>query len=211
MILCRESHVHTPILHEDYIDIDIAFDHLKLNIFINIAELKSDKICVQDRNILKEKIPKDKLIKTHAPFGYPFRSGQFTINPDEAPTVKVVFNYYLLSSGYIKPSQYIEEDKLLIKRKTYQVRNIIINPNYCGLATNQYGQSNNMFPPILSTAIYERVQTIRTQKQVIRIESVNQLKRKIKCFCCHSTLTNMTIIRKNQVLTQTIPTSRIVK
>lgn len=200
MILCRENHVHILSVHEGYFDMDKAFDRLKLNIFISMAELESDNIGEQVRNGLKEKVRQGKLITTHAPFGYRYHSGQFTINPDEATTVKAVFNYYLLGSGYKKISQYLEKDNLLINRKPYQVRNIIINPNYCGRVINQYGQSNNMFPSIVSTGIYERAQILRAKKQVIRIESDNQLKRKIKCPCCHSTLTNMTIRRKKHSL-----------
>src|SRR5699024_3972738 len=75
----------------------------------------------------------------------------------------------------------------------YQVRNIILNPNYCGRVINQYGQYENMFPAIVSTTIYEEAQVTRTQKQVKRKSSENQLKQKIKCPYCHSTLTNMTV------------------
>ena len=57
------------------------------------------------------------------------------------------------------------------------MRNIILNPNYCGRVINQYGQYENMFPAIVSTTIYE-AQVTRTQKQVKRKPSENQLKQK---------------------------------
>ncbi|MBO8703624.1 recombinase family protein, partial [Staphylococcus aureus] len=78
-----------------------------------------------------------------------------------------------------------------------QVRAIITNPNYCGRVINQYGQYDNMFPSIVSTSIYEQAQAIRSQKHTKRTPSSNQLKQKIKCPCCGSTLTNMTIRKKN--------------
>lgn len=55
----------------------------------------------------------------------------------------------------IKIAQYLEADDKFINRKPYQVRNIILNPNYCGRVINQYGQYENMFPAIVSTTIYE--------------------------------------------------------
>ena len=67
--------------------------------------------------------------------------------------------------------------------KPYQVRNIILNPNYCGRVINQYGQYENMFPAIVSTTIYEEAQVTRTQKQVKRKPSENQLKQKSNVLC----------------------------
>ncbi|WP_210144181.1 recombinase family protein, partial [Staphylococcus sp. GDX8P47P] len=131
-----------------------------------------------------------------APFGYHYHNGTFTIDTVKAPTIKAVFNYYLQGYGYKKIAQYLEADNKFINRKPYQVRNIILNPNYCGRVINQYGQYENMFPAIVSTTIYEKAQVTRTQKQVKRKPSENQLKQKIKCPCCGATLTNMTIRRK---------------
>lgn len=200
MKLCQKYHVHILSIHDGYFDMDKAFDRLKLNIFISLAELESDNIGEQVKNGLKEKARQGKLITTHAPFGYTYRNGTFTINQDEAPTVKAIFHYYLQGYGYKKIAQYLEEDTKLINRKPYQVRNIITNPNYCGRVINQYGQYDNMFPSIVSTNIYEQAQEIRSQKHTKRTPSSNQLKQKIKCPCCGSTLTNMTIRKTNHSL-----------
>ncbi|MGS0657444.1 cassette chromosome recombinase CcrA [Staphylococcus arlettae] len=196
MKLCQKYHVHILSVHDGYFDMDKAFDRLKLNIFISLAELESDNIGEQVKNGIKEKAKQGKMITTHAPFGYHYHNGTFTIDTVKAPTIKAVFNYYLQGYGYKKIAQYLEEDNKLINRKPYQVRNIILNPNYCGRVINQYGQYENMFPAIVSTTIYEEAQVTRTQKQVKRKPSENQLKQKIKCPCCGATLTNMTIRRK---------------
>ena len=193
MKLCQKYHVHILSVHDGYFDMDKAFDRLKLNIFISLAELESDNIGEQVKNGIKEKAKQGKLITTHAPFGYHYHNGTFTIDTVKAPTVKAVFNYYLQGYGYKKIAQYLEADDKFINRKPYQVRNIILNPNYCGRVINQYGQYENMFPAIVSTTIYEEAQVTRTQKQVKRKPSENQLKQKIKCPYCHSTLTNMTV------------------
>ncbi|HEE8915433.1 recombinase RecA [Staphylococcus aureus] len=200
MKLCQKYHVHILSIHDGYFDMDKAFDRLKLNIFISLAELESDNIGEQVKNGLKEKARQGKLITTHAPFGYTYRNGTFTINQDEAPTVKAIFHYYLQGYGYKKIAQYLEEDTKLINRKPYQVRAIIMNPNYCGRVINQYGQYDNMVPSIVSISIYEQAQAIRAQKHTKRTPSSNQLKQKIKCPCCGSTLTNMTIRKKNHTL-----------
>ncbi|WP_210142143.1 cassette chromosome recombinase CcrA [Staphylococcus sp. GDY8P57P] len=200
MKLCQKYHVHILSIHDGYFDMDKAFDRLKLNIFISLAELESDNIGEQVKNGLKEKARQGKLITTHAPFGYTYRNGTFTINQDEAPTVKAIFHYYLQGYGYKKIAQYLETDDKCINRKPYQVRAIITNPNYCGRVINQYGQYDNMFPSIVSISIYEQAQAIRVNKQVQRTPSANLLKQKIKCPCCGSTLTNMTIRKKNHTL-----------
>lgn len=200
MKLCQKYHVHILSIHDGYFDMDKAFDRLKLNIFISLAELESDNIGEQVKNGLREKAKQGKLITTHAPFGYTYRNGTFTINQDETPTVKAIFHYYLQDYGYKKIAQYLETDDKCINRKPYQVRAIITNPNYCGRVINQYGQYDNMFPSIVSTSIYEQAQAIRSQKHTKRTPSSNQLKQKIKCPCCGSTLTNMTIRKKNHTL-----------
>jgi DNA invertase Pin-like site-specific DNA recombinase len=200
MKLCQKYHVHILSVHDGYFDMDKAFDRLKLNIFISLAELESDNIGEQVKNGIKEKAKQGKLITTHAPFGYHYHNGTFTIDTVKAPTVKAVFNYYLQGYGYKKIAQYLEADDKLINRKPYQVCNIILNPNYCGRVINQYGQYENMFPAIVSTTIYEEAQVTRTQKQVKRKPSENQLKQKIKCPYCHSTLTNITIRKTDHSL-----------
>ncbi|MEB5760054.1 cassette chromosome recombinase CcrA [Mammaliicoccus sciuri] len=200
MKLCQKYHVHILSIHDGYFDMDKAFDRLKLNIFISLAELESDNIGEQVKNGLKEKARQGKLITTHAPFGYTYRNGTFTINQDEAPTVKAIFHYYLQGYGYKKIAQYLEEDTKLINRKPYQVRNIITNPNYCGRVNNKYGTFDNMFPSIISKAMYKNAQAIRVNKQVQRTPSANLLKQKIKCPYCSSTLTNMTIRKTNHSL-----------
>ena len=200
MKLCQKYHVHILSVHDGYFDMDKAFDRLKLNIFISLAELESDNIGEQVKNGIKEKAKQGKLITTHAPFGYHYHNGTFTIDTVKAPTVKAVFNYYIQGNGYKKIAQYLEADDKFINRKPYQVRNIILNPNYCGRVINQYGEYDNMFPSIVSTSIYEQAQAIRSQKQLKRTSSANQLKQKIKCPCCGSTLTNMTIRKKHHTL-----------
>ncbi|WP_053027549.1 cassette chromosome recombinase CcrA [Staphylococcus haemolyticus] len=200
MKLCQKYHVHILSIHDGYFDMDKAFDRLKLNIFISLAELESDNIGEQVKNGLKEKAKQGKLITTHAPFGYHYQNGTFIINNDESPTVKAVFNYYLQGYGYKKIAQYLETDDKCINRKPYQVRAIITNPNYCGRVINQYGQYDNMFPSIVSTSIYEQAQAIRVNKQVRRTPSANLLKQKIKCPYCGSTLTNMAIRKTNHSL-----------
>ncbi|MGW7807952.1 cassette chromosome recombinase CcrA [Staphylococcus xylosus] len=200
MKLCQKYHVHILSVHDGYFDMDKAFDRLKLNIFISLAELESDNIGEQVKNGIKEKAKQGKMITTHAPFGYHYHNGTFTIDTVKAPTVKAVFNYYLQGYGYKKIAQYLEADDKFINRKPYQVRNIILNPNYCGRVINQYGQYENMFPSIVSTNMYEQAQALRSQKQIKRTPSDNQLKQKIKCPCCSTTLTNMTIRKKQHTL-----------
>lgn len=198
--LCQQYNVDILSVNDGYFDLNKSFDRLKLNIFISLAELESNNIGEQVSNGIKEKARQGKLITTHAPFGYHYYKGTFVINPVEAQTVTAVFKYYLQGYGYKKIAQYLEKDNKLINRKPYQVRNIIMNPNYCGRVNNKYGTFDNMFPSIISKAMYKNAQAIRVNKQVQRTPSANLLKQKIKCPCCDSTLTNMTIRKKEHTL-----------
>ena len=198
--ICKKHHVTIISVNDGYFDLSKEFDRFRLNILMSLAEMESNNISEQTRNGIKEKAKQGKMITTHAPFGYQYHNGTFTIDTVKSPTVKAVFNYYLQGYGYKKIAQYLEADDKLINRKPYQVRNIILNPNYCGRVINQYGQYENMFPAIVSTTIYEEAQVTRTQKQVKRKPSENQLKQKIKCPYCHSTLTNMTVRKPDHSL-----------
>ena len=198
--ICKKHHVTIISVNDGYFDLSKEFDRFRLNILMSLAEMESNNISEQTRNGIKEKAKQGKMITTHAPFGYQYHNGTFTIDTVKSPTVKAVFNYYLQGYGYKKIAQYLEADDNFINRKPYQVRNIILNPNYCGRVINQYGQYENMFPAIVSTTIYEEAQVTRTQKQVKRKPSENQLKQKIKCPYCHSTLTNMTVRKPDHSL-----------
>ena len=198
--ICKKHHVTIISVNDGYFDLSKEFDRFRLNILMSLAEMESNNISEQTRNGIKEKAKQGKMITTHAPFGYQYHNGTFTIDTVKAPTIKAVFNYYLQGYGYKKIAQYLEADDNFINRKPYQVRNIILNPNYCGRVINQYGQYENMFPAIVSTTIYEEAQVTRTQKQVKRKPSKNQLKQKIKCPYCHSTLTNMTVRKPDHSL-----------
>lgn len=198
--ICKKHHVTIISVNDGYFDLSKEFDRFRLNILMSLAEMESNNISEQTRNGIKEKAKQGKMITTHAPFGYQYHNGTFTIDTVKAPTIKAIFNYYLQGYGYKKIAQYLEADDNFINRKPYQVRNIILNPNYCGRVINQYGQYENMFPAIVSTTIYEEAQVIRTQKQVKRKPSENQLKQKIKCPYCHSTLTNMTVRKPDHSL-----------
>ena len=198
--ICKKHHVTIISVNDGYFDLSKEFDRFRLNILMSLAEMESNNISEQTRNGIKEKAKQGKMITTHAPFGYQYHNGTFTIDTVKAPTIKAIFNYYLQGYGYKKIAQYLEADDNFINRKPYQVRNIILNPNYCGRVINQYGQYENMFPAIVSTTIYEEAQVTRTQKQVKRKPSENQLKQKIKCPYCHSTLTNMTVRKPDHSL-----------
>ncbi|MCY1591097.1 recombinase family protein [Staphylococcus pettenkoferi] len=198
--ICKKHHVTIISVNDGYFDLSKEFDRFRLNILMSLAEMESNNISEQTRNGIKEKAKQGKMITIHAPFGYQYHNGTFTIDTVKAPTIKAIFNYYLQGYGYKKIAQYLEADDNFINRKPYQVRNIILNPNYCGRVINQYGQYENMFPAIVSTTIYEEAQVIRTQKQVKRKPSENQLKQKIKCPYCHSTLTNMTVRKPDHSL-----------
>lgn len=105
------------------------------------------------------------MITTHAPFGYCYSKGHFIVNAEEAPTIKAVYRWYLQGLGYKKISQKLDKDMNFISRKPYQVRNILLNPNYCGRVINKYGTFNDIVPPIINVDTFEEAQERRIHKQ----------------------------------------------
>ncbi|MCG2180101.1 recombinase family protein [Staphylococcus epidermidis] len=198
--ICKKHHVTIISVNDGYFDLSKEFDCFRLNILMSLAEMESNNISEQVQNGLREKAKQGKLITTHAPFGYRYRKGRFIVHKEEAYTVKIVYRWYLQGLGYKKISQKLDKDMNFISRKPYQVRNILLNPNYCGRVINKYGSFNDTVPPIIDVDIFEEAQECRIHKQYNRSNSRNKLKRRIKCPYCQSTLTNLTIKKENHSL-----------
>ena len=198
--ICKKHHVTIISVNDGYFDLSKEFDCFRLNILMSLAEMESNNISEQTRNGTREKAKQGKLITTHAPFGYRYRQGHFVLHEEEAYTVKAVYRWYLHGLGYKKISQHLDNHPKLIPRKPYQVRNILLNPNYCGRVINKYGTFNDIVPPIIDVDMFEEAQERRIHKQHNRSNSRNKLKRRIKCPYCQSTLTNLTIKKEKHSL-----------
>lgn len=198
--ICKKHHVTIISVNDGYFDLSKEFDCFRLNILMSLAEMESNNISEQTQNGIREKAKQGKLITTHAPFGYCYSKGHFIVNAEEAPTIKAVYRWYLQGLGYKKISQKLDKDMNFISRKPYQVRNILLNPNYCGRVINKYGTFNDIVPPIINVDTFEEVQERRIHKQHNRSNSRNKLKRRIKCPYCQSTLTNLTIKKEHRSL-----------
>lgn len=198
--ICKKHHITIISVNDGYFDLSKEFDCFRLNILMSLAEMESNNISEQTKNGIREKAKQGKLITTHAPFGYRYRKGCFVVQEEEAYTVKSVYRWYLQGLGYKKISQHLDSNPNLIPRKPYQVRNILLNPNYCGRVINKYGTFNDIVPPIIDIDTFEEAQERRIHKQLNRSNSRNKLKRRIKCPYCQSTLTNLTIKKENYSL-----------
>lgn len=198
--ICKMHHITIISVNDGYFNLAKEFDCFRLNILMSLAEMESNNISEQTRNGIREKAKQGKLITTHAPFGYRYRQNHFIVHEEEAHTVKAVYRWYLQGLGYKKISQHLDNHPKLIPRKPYQVRNILLNPNYCGRVINKYGTFNDIVPPIIDVDTFEEAQERRIHKQHNRSNSRNKLKRRIKCPYCQSTLTNLTIKKEKHSL-----------
>lgn len=198
--ICKTHRITIISVNDGYFNLAKEFDCFRLNILMSLAEMESNNISEQTKNGIREKAKQGKLITTHAPFGYRYRKGDFVVQEEEAYTVKSVYRWYLQGLGYKRISQYLDNHPKLIPRKPYQVRNILLNPNYCGRVINKYGMFNDIVPPIIDIDTFEEAQERRIHKQHNRSNSRNKLKRRIKCPYCQSTLTNLTIKKRNHSL-----------
>ena len=198
--ICKKHHITIISVNDGYFDLSKEFDCFRLNILMSLAEMESNNISEQTKNGIREKAKQGKLITTHAPFGYRYRQSHFIVHEEEAYTVKAVYRWYLQGIGYKKISQHLDNHPKLIPRKPYQVRNILLNPNYCGRVINKYGTFNDIVPSIIDVDTFEEAQERRIHKQHNRSNSRNKLKRRIKCPYCQSTLTNLTIKKEKHSL-----------
>ncbi|MBK1407285.1 MULTISPECIES: cassette chromosome recombinase CcrA [Staphylococcus] len=198
--ICKKHHVTIISVNDGYFDLSKEFDCFRLNILMSLAEMESNNISEQTRNGIREKAKQGKLITTHAPFGYRYRQGHFVVHEEEAYTVKAVYRWYLQGLGYKKISQHLDNNPKLTPRKPYQVRNILLNPNYCGRVINKYGTFNDLVPSIVDIDTFEQAQQRRLNKHHKQHISENKLKKLLKCPYCQSTLTNLTIKKEHHSL-----------
>lgn len=198
--ICKKHHVTIISVNDGYFDLSKEFDRFRLNILMSLAEMESNNISQQTRNGIREKAKQGKLITTHAPFGYRYRQGHFVVHEEEAYTVKAVYRWYLQGLGYKKISQHLDNNPKLIPRKPYQVRNILLNPNYCGRVINKYGTFNDLVPSIVDIDTFEEAQQCRVNKHHKQHISENKLKKLLRCPYCQATLTNLTIKKANHSL-----------
>ena len=198
--ICKKHHVTIISVNDGYFDLSKEFDCFRLNILMSLAEMESNNISEQTRNGTREKAKQGKLITTHAPFGYRYRQGHFVVHEEEAYTVKAVYRWYLQGLGYKKISQHLDNNPKLTPRKPYQVRNILLNPNYCGRVINKYGTFNDLVPSIVDIDTFEQAQQRRLNKHHKQHISENKLKKLLKCPYCQSTLTNLTIKKEHHSL-----------
>lgn len=198
--ICKKHHVTIISVNDGYFDLSKEFDRFRLNILMSLAEMESNNISEQTRNGIREKAKQGKLITTHAPFGYRYRQGHFVVHEEEAYTVKAVYRWYLQGLGYKKISQHLDNNPKLIPRKPYQVRNILLNPNYCGRVINKYGTFNDLVPSIVDIDTFEEAQQCRVNKHHKQHISENKLKKLLRCPYCQATLTNLTIKKANHSL-----------
>ncbi|MCE4990685.1 recombinase family protein [Staphylococcus hominis] len=198
--ICKKHHVTIISVNDGYFDLSKEFDRFRLNILMSLAEMESNNISEQTRNGIREKAKQGKLITTHAPFGYRYRQGHFVVHEEEAYTVKAVYRWYLQGLGYKKISQHLDNNPKLIPRKPYQVRNILLNPNYCGRVINKYGTFNDLVPSIVDIDTFEEAQQCRVNKHHKQHISENKLKKLLRCPYCQATLTNLTVKKANHSL-----------
>ena len=78
--ICKKHHVTIISVNDGYFDLSKEFDRFRLNILMSLAEMESNNISEQTRNGIKEKAKQGKIITTHAPFGYHYHNGTFTID-----------------------------------------------------------------------------------------------------------------------------------
>lgn len=190
LTLCESHDVSIESINDNILSNHNAMDKFKVQTLAIIAELQRNIISENKQNGLRTKFNQGQPISTAAPFGYRYQEGQFHIVPEEAETVKTVFDLYLDGKGYKKISQITKEHTDLIFRTPQQVRYILMNEKSTGQYVGKYGRIADIIPPIITQETFKATETLRLSKQHKTFHPVPaKLRRKIQCPVCRGTMT----------------------
>src|SRR5699024_7897595 len=164
--LCETNDVIIESVNDNILSSHNAMDKFKIQTLTIIAELQRNIISENKQNGLRTKFLKGQPVSTSAPFGYRYQDEQFHIVPEEAETIRTVFNLYLDGHGYKKISQMTKRRNDLIFRSPQQVSYILKNEKCTGQYVGKYGRISDIIPSIISQETFKKAQDIRHSKKI---------------------------------------------
>lgn len=189
--LCAEKEIVLHSIEDGTFNFNKPEERLALQVLSTTAENQREQ-SVQNRKINNKRKFQDGLpVNYEAPFGYNYSQHAFTIVPEEAETVRFVFESYLSGKGYKKISASTETSPW-VYRTPAQVRNIILNSKYYGDFVSKHGTLYDFLPKIITRETYDQAQLIRNDRAKDRTQRRTveaKLRLKILCPYCGSKLT----------------------
>lgn len=139
-----------------------------------------------------------------APIGFTLQNGELTVNQDEAPIIRYIFNSYLAGANTKEICEHLnkipETHRIWLRR---EIDYILTNERYAGNALFQKKYTTKGLPrtakrnhgecamyyvqncnePIVSQEMFDRAQELRSRRRMARSEQVKTYSGKIRCSC----------------------------
>lgn len=162
-----------------------AMRRLQITMYGIVGQLERSIIAENQSIAYTQKQEEGKALSASMALGYRWDTevGVPVINATTAPIVQFIFAQYLQGRGYRRLSELVQE-RFTRKMPPASIRVILQNRRYTGEVVNGYGRQPDVYPPLLTTADFERVQQLRQSKQRPRHPRPHRLKGKIVCPRC---------------------------
>lgn len=183
-------------------DTTTAMGRLFITIVAALAQWERENTGERIRMGLQEKVRQGKYAAIQRPIGYDldYSTGELTINPKEAKTVKLIINKYLSGMGSNRVARYLNERNILTRNNNKWTDNTIMkvlkNPIYMGTIRWNKDKEEPLFvedsvPPIIDKDTFLEIQkTIDRRRHMSpkQVSSCYIFSGPLKCKSCGRSL-----------------------
>ena len=174
------------------IDTSSPTGRLLRNILVNFSQFEREMIADRTRDKMRQRAEKGLWNGGTPPYGYNRENKKLVPEPEEAETVRFIFEFYAMDSSISRLREALHQKVLYTRlgKKWYKtsLSHILHNPLYIGKIRSRGDIFEGQHEPILDEELYYKVQTRlpeRTHAKT-RIDRIFLLKRLLKCGFCGS-------------------------
>ena len=200
----------------DHIDTRKSDSEINLTLIATAAQEESRKISSRVKWSMYKEMEQGRMFITSI-YGYNVKDGNLVINEEEAKIVRLIFDLYLSGYGYFKIANVLEEMKVKSPKKhkdrwsTNTLKDMLQNVKYKGWLQSHKNQVvnyltherektsdseqfvfKNHHKAIVSEEIFDKVQRIRNEKNIKKINRVSTsniiLRKRLQCGYCDGNL-----------------------
>ncbi|MCY9806091.1 recombinase family protein [Lentilactobacillus senioris] len=187
-------------LHEPIESDNEAESKLKTNVFASLAQFQRTIIQENVQLSVAKRFNLGLPLSNNVPFGYIYNPEfkSISINSEIAPLIQQCFEKYATGKwGYRKLANWFSE-QLGWPVSLPTIPNMLQNEHYVGISRTNYGAIQGVYPQLITSALYEKVQKQISKKSKKRRHSNKSdvLYQKIKCPICGHLLGVNTFTKK---------------
>lgn len=191
---------HWKTIFENY-DTSTAAGRLHINIMLSVAENESAQTSERIKAVFKNKLAKGEVCSGKIPKGYKIENKKLVIDPETAPMVKDIFDYYERYNSVTRLVEYVKTNYYHIHHLT--LRNLLSNPLYKGEHRCNSSVTKNYSEPIVSIEQWDNVQrllskNLRPPRKGLECNFI--FSSLLKCKECGHSLTGNRQLKKNKKL-----------